>query len=189
LTTASTGPKADPAESVPGIAATLPDRIPPNAAACVPPPGTGHQTPATVSDEAAPRLTIAVPDGWTSAPGSGDTALTITGPDGMSAKVTISSTDLPPESAFLRYTAGMGPGMARLKFSVSGTPFCGYSSQQLTMTVQGPSGPISYADRITHIWTNTKKYLVAVHLEGPGGAVGFNAAKATLMQQFTVVIP
>jgi hypothetical protein len=189
LTTASGRPKADPAETVPGIAATLPDHIPPNALACVPSPGTGHPTPATVSDQAAPRLTIAVPDGWNSAAGTGETALTTTGPGGMSAKVTIAPTDLQPDGAFLRYTATMGPGMARLKFSVAGAPFCGYSSQQLTMTVQGPSGPISYADRITHIWTNTNKYLVAVHLEAPGSAAGFSAAKSTLMQQFTVVIP
>jgi hypothetical protein len=189
LTAGSAKPKADPAESVPGIAATAPGHIPPNALACVPAPGAGHEAAATVSDEAAPRLTIAVPDGWNSAPGTGDTALTIAGPEGMSAKVTIAPTDLRPDGAFLRYTATMGPGMARLKFSVAGAPFCGYSSQNLTMTVQGPSGPISYADRITHIWTNTKKYLVAIHLEGPGSATGFSAAKSTLMQQFTVVIP
>jgi hypothetical protein len=180
---------ADPAEPVPGIAATLPDHIPPNALVCVPPPGTGHPTPATVSDPAAPRITIAVPDGWNSAAGTGDTALTMTGPSGMSATVTIASTDPQPDSAFRRYTAAMGGAMARLKFSVTGAPFCGYSSQQLTMTVQGPSGRVDYADRITHIWTNTNKYLVAVHLQGPAGAAGFSTAKSTLMQQFTVVIP
>ncbi|MDT5349304.1 MAG: hypothetical protein QOH91_2591 [Mycobacterium sp.] len=185
---AAKGP-VDPAEAVPGIVATLPDHIPPNALACVPSPGTGHPTPATVSDPAAPRITIDLPDGWNSVAGTGDTALTMTGPGGMSATVTIASTDLQPDSAFLRYTAAMGGARARLKFSVAGAPFCGYSSQQLTMTVQGPSGRIDYADRITHIWTNTNKYLVAVHLEGPAGAAGFGTAKSTLMQQFTVVIP
>jgi hypothetical protein len=79
--------------------------------------------------------------------------------------------------------------MPRLKFSVAGAQFCGYSSQLLSMTVQGPSGATDFADRITHIWTNTKQYLVAIHLEGPGGAAGFSGAKATLMQDFAVVIP
>lgn len=173
---------------MPGIATTLPDHIPPDALVCAP-STTGHPTLATVSDPAAPRITIALPDGWSSAAGTGDTALTLTAPEGISATVTIAATDLQPDSAFLRYTATMGGTMARLKFSVTGAPFCGYSSQLLTMTVQTPSGPVNYADRITHIWTNTKKYLVAVHLEGPTSAAGFSAAKSTLMQQFTVVIP
>jgi hypothetical protein len=46
-----------------------------------------------------------------------------------------------------------------------------------------------FADRITHIWTNTSQYLVAIHLEGPQDAAGFGAAKAALMQDFAVVIP
>jgi hypothetical protein len=50
-------------------------------------------------------------------------------------------------------------------------------------------GAVDFADRITHIWTNTTAYLVAIHLEGHAGAPGFDAAKATVMQQFAVVIP
>ena len=193
-TTVSTSPgrkpHPDPAEPVPGVAATLPDHIPPNAVICLPPPtGNGRPTNATVSDTTAPKITISVPDGWNSAPGTGATALTSTGPDGMSATVTIAPTELEPGGSFLRYTANLGGSMPRLKFSVAGAQFCGYSSQLLSMTVQGPSGAIDYADHITHIWTNTKQYLVAVHLEAPAGAHGFSAAKATLMQNFAVVIP
>jgi len=180
---------ADPAEPVPGIATTLPDHIAPDALVCDPSPGNGRPTPATVADPAAPRITIALPEGWSSVAGTGDTALTMTGPDRMSATATIAPTDLPPDGAFLRYTAAMGGSKARLTFSVAGAAFCGYSSQQLAMTIQGPSGRVDYADRVTHIWTNTKKYLVAIHLEGPAGAAGFSAARSTLMQQFTVVIP
>lgn len=187
---AASTPASDPAEPVPGIAPTLRDHIPPNAVSCVASPiGSGHPTAATVSDPAAPRITIIVPDEWRSAAGTGDTALTLTGPAGMSATVTIAPTELAPDSAFLRYTAGIGGSLARQKFSVHGAPFCGYSSQQLTGTLRGPSGGIDFADRITHIWTNTKQYLVSIHLEAPIDAPGFGTAKSTLTQDFTVVIP
>lgn len=191
-TTTSTASKrpADPAEPVPGIETTLREDIPPNAALCVPrPTGGGTLTPAAVADPVAPRITISLPDGWRSAPGTGDTALTMTGLEGMSAMVTIAATDLPPDQAFLRYTTGMGAAMPRLKFSVAGAAFCGYSSQLLTMTGQGPHGSVDFADRITHVWTNTKSFLVNIHLEAPAGARGFSAAKSVLMQQFAVVIP
>jgi len=193
-TTSSTSPGSkphpDPAEPVPGIAATLPDHIPPNAVICLPPStGNGRPTNATVSDPAAPKITISVPDGWNAAPGNGDTALTLTGPDGMSATVTIAPTELEPGGSFLRYTADLGGSMHRLKFSVAGAQFCGYSSQLLSLTVQSPSGAIDFADRITHIWTNTRQYLVAIHVEAPAGAHGFAAAKTALMQNFAVVIP
>lgn len=181
---------SDPAEPVPGIVATPADRIPPGALVCLPKPaGSGEATVAAVSDQAAPRITISVPQGWTATPGTGATALTLIGPDTMSAQVTIDATDLAPESAFLRHTAGVGGTMPRLKFSVTGAPFCGFSSQQLTGTLQGPSGGIDFADRITHIWTNTTKYLVTIHLEGHSGAGGFGAAKSALLQDFAVVIP
>lgn len=180
----------DPATPVPGIVETQPDRIPPDTVACTPSlTGEGQATLASVSDPAAPRITISVPDGWTSALGSGDTALILTGPKGMSAKVTITATDLQPDSAFLAYTANLGGSMRRLNFSITGVPFCGYSSQLLTGTLQGTSGAIEFADRITHIWTNTKKYLAAIHLEGPAAVPGFRPAKSALMQNFAIVIP
>lgn len=183
-------PHPDPAEPVPGIAPTHADRIAPNAATCVVAPvGDGDPTPATVSDPDAPRITVTVPHGWTSAPGTGDTALTSTGPDTLSAAVTITATDLTPESAFLRHTATVGGTLPRLKFSVTGSPFCGYSSQQLTGTLQGPSGAIDFADRVTHIWTNSKQYLVTIHLQARSGTTGFKEARSALTQDFAVVIP
>jgi hypothetical protein len=175
-------PHPDPAEPVPGVAATLPYHIPPNALVCVAPnAGSGHPTSAVVRDPEAPKITISVPDGWNSSAGTGDIALATTGPDGMSATVTIAATELDPGGSFLRYTADLGASMPRLKFAVTGAEFCG--------TLQGQPGAIDFADRIAHIWTNSKKYLVAIHLEGPAGRAGFDAAKSTLMQDFGVVIP
>jgi hypothetical protein len=176
---------------VPGIETTLPDHIPPNALACYPPPtGTGNATVAAASDPAAPRITISVPDGWSSAAGTGDTALTLAGPDGMTGTVTMTDTRiLTPAAAFLRYAADLRASKPGVQFTVAPAQFCGYSSQKLTGTFQGPSGASAFADRITHIWTNTKAYLVAIHVEGPAGVAGFDAAKTALMQDFAVVIP
>jgi hypothetical protein len=180
---------SDPAEPVPGVEVTLPDHIPPNAVVCFPPPAaSGTMARASVPDPVAPVIDFPLPDGWNSAPGTGDVALAATGPDGMSVRATITPTDLDPGGAFLRYAADLGTRKPGVKVTVTAAQFCGYSSQLLTGTTPGP-GAVDFADRITHVWTNTKAYLVAIHLEGPAGAPGFDAAKSTVMQQFAVVIP
>jgi hypothetical protein len=186
-TTSAASRPSDPAEPVPGVEVTLPNHIPPNAVVCFPPPPTsGSMTRASVQDPVAPAITVVVPVGWNSAPGTDDVALTSTGPEDMSVRVTITPTDLEPGGAFLRYAADLRkPGVT---VTVVPAQFCGYSSQLLSGIVAGP-GAVDFADRITHIWTNTKAYLVVIHLEGPAGTPGFNAAKSTVMQQFAVVIP
>ncbi len=186
--TTSTTRLSDPAEPVPGVETTLPDHIPPNALVCFPPPTSGTMTKASVADPVAPALTVPLPDGWSSTPGTGDVALTSTGPDGMSVRVTITRTDLDPAGAFLRYATELGTAKPGVKVTVTAAQFCGYSSQLLSGT-GGGSGANDFADRITHIWTNSQAYLVVVHLEGPGKAPGFESAKSTAMQQFAVIIP
>jgi hypothetical protein len=176
---------SDPAEPVPGVETTLPQHIPPNALVCFPsPPAGGRMTVASVPDPAAPRLTVPLPDGWNPVAGSGDVALTSTGPDGMSLKVTIAPTELEPGGAFLRYAADLRTANPGVKVSVTPAQFCGYSSQLLSGT-----GVVAFADRVTHIWTNTKTYLVVAHVEGPAAAPGFDAAKSVAMQQFAITIP
>lgn len=182
--------RSDPAESVPGIAATRTEPIPSDSAVCVVAPvGDGESMTAAVSDPVAPRITVVVPRDWRSTPGAGDSALVLDGPDTLSATVRIEATDLTPESAFLHYTATVGGTMARRKFSVTGAPFCGYSSQQLTGTLEGPAGGTDFADRITHIWTNTRQYLVSIHLQAHSGSPGFTVAKSLLTQDFSISIP
>jgi hypothetical protein len=174
----------------PGIETTLPDHIPPNAFLCFPGPAEGGiGTVAQVHDAAAPRITITIPDGWTSEPGQRDLALSLSGPDGMSGTVTIAATKLDPTAAFSEYADTLARSKPDLQVDTVGAKFCGYSSQKLTGTFTGPSGVIVFADRLTHIWTNTNKYLVTIHMEGPEDAPGFVAAKAALMQDFAVVIP
>lgn len=193
-TASSTRPaptQSDPAEPVPGIETTLPDHIPPNAFVCFPQPtGIGIGTVAQVSDPAAPRITVTVPDDWTSEPGQGDVALTLNGPDGMTGTVNIAATKLDPAAAFFDYAAMLRRSRPDLRVEISGAKFCGYSSQKLTGAFLGPSGALGFADRITHIWTNTDKYLVTIHMEGSAQAPpGFTAAKTALMQDFAIVIP
>jgi hypothetical protein len=176
--------------AAPGIETTLPDHVPPNAFVCVPEPtGIGVGTVAQVPDTAAPRITVAVPDGWTAEPGQGDVALALSGPDGMTGTVTIAATTLDPAAAFADYAAMLRRSKPDLQVNTTGVKFCGYSSQKLTGTFLGPPGTVGFADRITHIWTNTDKYPVTIHLEGPADAAGFAAAKTALMQDFAVVIP
>ncbi|MGB9248620.1 MAG: hypothetical protein WCC28_02390 [Mycobacterium sp.] len=174
----------------PGIETTLPEHIPPNAFVCFPgPAGIGIGTVAQVSDPAAPRITLTVPEAWTSEPGQGDVALSLSGPDGMTGEVTITVTARDPASAFADYVATLARSKPDFQVDTVGVKFCGYSSQKLSGTFRGPQGAVEFADRITHIWTNTGQYLVAVHLEGAQDAPGFGAAKAALMQEFSVVIP
>lgn len=187
--TTSLARRSDPAEPVPGVETTLPEHIPPNAVVCFPsPPLSGRLAMASVSDPVAPKIMFHLPDGWISARATGDLALTSTGPDGMSVRMTITGTDLEPGGAFLRYMADLRTAKPSAKVTVAAAQFCGYSSQLLSGTFAGP-GATAFADRITHIWTNAKAYLVVIHLEGPAGAPGFDAAKSTVMQQFAVVIP
>jgi len=176
---------SDPAEPVPGVEMTLPQHIPPDAMVCFPqPPFSGRLAMASVPDPVAPRIMFHLPDGWNSTRGTGEVALTSSGPDGMSVRVTITPTDLDPGGAFLRYAADLRTQNPGVRVSVAPAQFCGYSSQLL-----GGSGAVEFADRITHIWTNTKAYLAVIHLESPAGAPGFDTAKSTVMQQFAIVIP
>jgi hypothetical protein len=188
----STAPQSTTRNSapVPGIETTLPDRMPPDAFACLPEPtGIGIGTVAHVSDAGAPRITVTRPDGWTSESGQRDVALTLAGPGGLTGTVTIAATELDPAAAFADYAAMLTRSKPDLHVDTVGAPFCGYSSQKLTGTYLGPPGTLDFADRITHIWTNTDKYLVTIHLEGPADAPGIDAAKTALMQNFAVVIP
>jgi hypothetical protein len=183
-------PTTSGGKPVPGIETTLPDHIPPNAFVCFPEPtGVGVGTVAQVADPPAPRITVTVPEDWTSDPGQGDVALTLSGPDDMTGTVTIAATTLDPTAAFADYAAMLRRSKPDLQVDTVGAKFCGYSSQKLTGTFLGPPGKLDFADRITHIWTNTHKFLVTTHLEGPAGAPGFDAAKTALMQDFAVVIP
>lgn len=190
-TTGSSTPVTTSTTEVPGVMQTLRETIPPNAFVCFPQPSdTGTATTATVADPAAPRLTVTVPDGWTSQPGTGDVALTLAGPDGLSGVVTIAATTLGPADAFDKYADDVAVKAALSSINLRPAEFCGYSSQELFGTLSdSPADVVEFADRITHIWTNTKTYLVAIQMQGPRGAPGFEDARTVLMSDFAIVIP
>jgi hypothetical protein len=52
-----------------------------------------------------------------------------------------------------------------------------------------PEESTEYQDRVVHIWTNSKNYLVAVHVEAASGTAGFDAAASTLTSDFNIVLP
>src|SRR5258708_3547304 len=114
----------------------------------------------------------------------GDTALTSTGPDGMSGVVRIAESVLEPGGAFLKYAADMRDSRRGVRYSAAGAQFCGYSSQKLTGAFQGRGGHFRpRRPRDPHPEQHAK-YLVAIQLQGPAGAAGFDAAKSALMQEF-----
>ena len=183
-------PRTTHGATIPGVETTVPDHIPPNAFLCFPGPATGGiGTVAQVVAADAPRITFTLPDGWTSEPGHEDLALSLSGPDSMTGTVTIAATKLDPAAAFSEYADTLARTKADFYVDIVGAKFCGYSSQKLTGTFTGPAGPVAFADRITHIWTNTKNFLVTIHMEGPEDSSEFVPAKAALMQDFAVVIP
>jgi hypothetical protein len=174
----------------PGVVSTLPDTVPPDALACMPPPGdAGTATNAHVADPVAPRIVVNLPKDWTSTPGQGDVALTLSGPSGMSGTVTIAPTTLAPADAFKHYSDELMKTAPLVAENVRPAEFCGYSGQILFGTMSGAGPTVEFSDRLAHIWTNTAKYLVGIHAQAPKDTPGYDAAKSVLMQDFSVVIP
>ncbi len=180
----------DEGPAAPGIAATSRAPIPPDTVTCSQPVSPAVEALAQVSDPAAPRITVAVPDGWSNTAGSGDVGLRMQGPDGMSATVTIAQTQLEPAEAFMKYADQVMAVSPISSVSVLPAELCGYSGQKLMGAwSDNPQQSVEFLDRIVHIWTNTNNYLVAVHVQAPGGTDGFDAASTVLIEDFAVGIP
>lgn len=185
----STRETDEPESSQPGVLETTKVPVPPNAVVCRQ-EQQGQTAVATVADPAAPQITIRVPAGWTVTPGSGDVGASLSGPDDMVAKVTIAATPLEPAAAFTRYGDDLMAKYPISTLSLLPGDFCGFSGQKLIGTwAQDPDESLEYHDRIAHIWTNTGNYLVAVHVEAPAGAPGFDEAASVLTDKFSIVIP
>jgi hypothetical protein len=145
---------------------------------------------ATVADPTAPQITIAVPPGWSSSTGSGDVGARMAGPDGLSAVVTIAATELDPAAAFRDYTDRLMAKSAVSTVSILPGELCDYSGQKLMGAWSDtPQNSIEFDDRIVHIWTNTRNYLVSVHVQAPTGVQGLDAASDLLTEDFEVRIP
>jgi hypothetical protein len=145
---------------------------------------------AAVADAAAPRISLTLPTGWSLTPGSGDVAARITGPAEMTGEVTIAATPLDPAAAFTKYSDDAMAKYPISSVSVLPAEVCGYSGQKLTGTwADDPDRSLQYYDRIAHIWTNGKNYLVAIHVQAPSKTEGFDEAASVLVGDFGVVLP
>ena len=171
-----------------GVVPTLPDTIPPNALICLPPPNPGAAATVQISDPAAPRIVMSLPEGWSAAPAPA--GLTLTGPAGMSGAVTITETTLDPAAAFGKYADDITAAAPISSVSILPADHCGFSGQRLMGVLSGSAaGSQTYEDRIAHVWTNTKDYLVVIHVTAPQGSPAFDAAAAVLTADFAVTIP
>jgi hypothetical protein len=131
---------------------------------------------AAVADPAAPRITVSLPDGWSSATGSGDAGAAAQRPNAMVAQVSITPTSLDAAAAFSRYSDDVMARYPISTLSMLPAELCGFSSQEMMGTwADNPDRSITYLPHRRHIWTNAKDYLVAIHVQAPSGTP-FDAA-------------
>lgn len=174
----------------PGVVPTTRKPIPAGATTCETPNPPPVGVTASVADPAAPKITVALPSGWSTTKGDGDVGAQLQGPDGVTATVTIAETPLEPAQAFQQYANDAMATSAVSSVSVLPADLCGYSGQKLLGAwSESPQQAVEFGDRIAHIWTNTDNYLVAVHVEGPADTAGFDPTMSPLMEDFSVLIP
>jgi hypothetical protein len=180
----------DSGPAAPGVLATARAPIPSDAVTCAQPAMPVPHTTVLVADPQAPRITVALPDGWSVTQGSGDVGARMSGPDGMSATVTVAQTRLEPAEAFTEYADKAMAVSSVSSISVLPAELCGYSGQKLMGTwSDNPQQSVEFLDRIVHVWTESNSYLVAVHVQAPAGTAGFDQAAAVLAGDFAVEIP
>ncbi|TPG34682.1 hypothetical protein EAH80_12335 [Mycobacterium hodleri] len=141
-----------------------------------------------MGDADAPKIVVSLPEGWTAAPAPA--GLSLTGPDGMSGAVDITETALDPATAFEKYSDDITASAPISSVSVLPAENCGYSGQRLMGVLSGGArGTENYEDRIAHVWTNTKDYLVVIHVAAAQGSPAFDAATSVLTGDFAITIP
>lgn len=176
-------PEADLTE--PGVVPTTQTEVAPGTVTCAGPEGAT----AAVADPAAPRITVVLPQGWSTEQGEGDVGAKLTGPEGVWATVTIAKTTLDPAAAFKQYADDAMAASAVSSVSVLPADLCGYSGQKLLGSwAETPEQAVEFGDRVAHVWTNSGDYLVAVHVQGPAGA-GFDPFTSPMMDDFAIEIP
>jgi hypothetical protein len=145
---------------------------------------------AAIHDPAAPKITVALPSGWSTTRGDGDVGARLDGPDGIWATVADAKTTLDPAAAFKKYADDAMAVASVSSVSVLPADLCGYSGQKLLGSwSDSPQQGVEFGDRLAHVWTDTNNYLVAVHVEGPAGTPGFDPMSSPLMNNFVIVIP
>ena len=82
--------------AAPGVMPTTRAPIPPNTVTCSPAVKSPVTITAQVADPQAPKVTIAILDGWSASTGTGDVGARLGGPNAMSTTVTIAATQARP---------------------------------------------------------------------------------------------
>ncbi len=178
-------PMEDPDNSVPGLVATTQPPQP-----CPPPDSVPVRVVAQVSDPGAPTVTVGVPDGWSISPSGPDPeGARLRGPEAMWATVTISQTPLAPAAAFRQYEDDLTDGASISTMSLLPAELCSYSGQRLMGVLSDGDETVQYEDRIVHMPGSPQDYLIAVHVEAPSGAPGFDEAAAQLTADFEIGLP
>lgn len=173
----------------PGILPTARTPVPANHV-CQPADRPQVGVTASVSDPAAPKITVALPTDWSTMKGTGDVGAELSGPNGVWATVTIAKTQVDAATAFGKYEHDAMAAARVSSMSVLPAQLCGYSGQKLLGSwVDADEEEVAFGDRIAHIWTNTNDYLVVVHVQGPADAPGFDPWNSPLMDDFGVVVP
>ncbi len=175
-------PDADP---VPGVVPTN-EPVPAPAQLCPPAVLPPVRIVAEVADPAAPTATIAVPDGWSMAGGSGEEGARLEGPSGMRATVTIAATDEEPARAFRQYADQLTADKVITTLSLLPAPMCGMSGQRLLGILSDGADTVQYQDRIVHVPTRGGNFLIAVHVTAPADARGFADPAAVLTEDFEI---
>jgi hypothetical protein len=174
----------------PGVQPTLQVPIPANAVTCAPANKPPVSVVTAVDDPMAPRVTVGVPEGWSTSKGSGEVGVRMQGPDGMTAFVSVAATTLDPEAAFRDYTDKIMAQSAVSSVSVLPAELCQYSGQKLMGAWSDtPQNAVEFFDRVAHVWTNTTNYLVAIHVEAPTGVDALDAASAAITDDVEITIP
>lgn len=174
----------------PGIMPTSQASVPAGSVTCAPDvaPRVGYV--AAVDDPRTPQIVVGVPEGWSFTAGTGDVAGTLTGPDRMTATVTIATTDLDPAAAFRGYADDIMEQAAVSTVSVLPGELCSYSGQKLLGSWSDiPETAVEFRDRLVHLPTATANYLVSVHVEAPSGVDGLDPAGDVLTADFEVRMP
>ncbi len=177
-----------PGPPAPGIAPTT-DAPPGAGPLCAPTSRPPVSFVAKVSDPHAPTATVAVPDGWSMSAGGGDVGARLQGPSGMQAIVSIAPTDADPEEAFRDYADELTEGMSITTVSLLPAQMCGLSGQKLLGFLSDGTDTVQYQDRIVHVPTIERDYLVAVHVTAPSDTPGFDDEASVLTEEFEIVLP
>jgi hypothetical protein len=102
----------------------------------------------------------------------------------------IRQTHLDAAAAFEKYADDLAATAPISSISVLPAENCGYSGQRLMGVLSGgPQGKVSYEDRIAHVWTNAKDYLVVIHVVAPQGSPAFDAATTAMTADFAITLP